>query len=385
MHTLRRRVLMSAVDALIAGRRLTLIDLARSWLGADRVRAPLKAMDRLLSNEHLHAERERVYAGMARWLLRCQQPVIIVDWSELKNDKSWHMLRAAVAVGGRTLTILDQVFPGGLQGSPQAERQFLQRLKQILPAQARPILVTDAGFRTPWFRAVTAMGWRWVGRLRHRTYVKPIEAPATPEQWLPCKALYALVRKVPRDLGLMHTLPKQCWVCRMIVHGRPPKGRKHHTLQGLSVRSSHSRKQARREREPWLLVVSPELSDLSAQQLVNLYAKRMQIELSFRDLKSHRYGQGFEDSLTHKRHRLEILLLINALAAFASWLIGMACEAAGIDRWLSPWRSHRRLYSILRLGREALSRQWLRVPIDELLARLRHPSAYVLDQIGVAR
>jgi Transposase DDE domain len=54
---------------------------------------------------------------------------------------------------------------------------------------------------------------------------------------------------------------------------------------------------------------SPELP-LTARQMVRIYARRMQIELSFRDLKSHRYGQGFEDSLTRKGERIEVLLLL---------------------------------------------------------------------------
>ena len=112
MHALRGRVLLRAVEALVHGRRLTLIDLARSWPGADRIRAPLKALDRLLGNAHLHAERERIHAAMNRWLVRSEQPVIIVDWSDLKADRSWHLLRASIPVGGRTLTLLDMVFPG---------------------------------------------------------------------------------------------------------------------------------------------------------------------------------------------------------------------------------------------------------------------------------
>ena len=34
MHALRQRVLLKATEALISGRRLTLINLARSWPGA---------------------------------------------------------------------------------------------------------------------------------------------------------------------------------------------------------------------------------------------------------------------------------------------------------------------------------------------------------------
>ena len=66
MHEARSRVLLRSVEALLTGRRLTLMDIARAWPGAERVRAPLKAFDRLLSNPHLHHERERIYGDMAR-------------------------------------------------------------------------------------------------------------------------------------------------------------------------------------------------------------------------------------------------------------------------------------------------------------------------------
>ena len=148
------------------------------------------------------------------------------------------------------------------------------------------------------------------------------------------------------------------------------------------VSNSNSRKNAQREREPWLLMASPSLT-LSARQLVTLYARRMQIELSFRDLKSHRYGQAFEDSLTRKGPRIEVLLLLSALAAFAAWLVGMACEARGIDQWLTPFRSKRRLYSVMRLGREALVRRWVQIPLSHLIEQLRQPTPALLDQLSV--
>jgi hypothetical protein len=381
MHALRRQTLLAAVESLLAGRRLVLMDLARSWIGAERVRAPLKRLDRLLSNRRLCAEREAIYAAMARWLVRHPHPVILVDWSDLKDDKSWHLLRAAVPVGGRSLTLLEMVFPGREQGAPQAERRFLQRLKAILPVDACPILVTDAGFRAPWFRAVSELGWWWVGRLRHRTLVKPVDVANTPEQWVPCRALYVLASTTPRDLGLMDTVRSAPWVCRMIIYGKAACGRKHRTRKGEIARGTASRKHAHREREPWLLVVSPQLQ-LTARQLTALYRRRMQIEASFRDLKSHRYGNAFEDSLTRKGSRLEILLLLNALATFASWLAGLACEASGLDQWLAPRRCRRRLYSVLRVGREALVRRWPIGMAHDLIDRLKSPDNHWLDQTG---
>jgi hypothetical protein len=55
-------------------------------------------------------------------------------------------------------------------------------------------------------------------------------------------------------------------------------------------------------------------ADRVLQKCVALYGRCMQIELSIRDLKWHRYGQGFEDSLTRNGKRIEILLLVNVLA-----------------------------------------------------------------------
>ena len=384
IHASRRRVLLGAVDALIAGRRLTLMDLARSWLGAERVRAPLKALDRLLGNRHLQREREQIYASMAQWLMRHRRPLILIDWSDLKPDGSWHVLRAAVPVGGRALPILDMVFPGGMQGSPQAEGRFLQRLIAIVPPGVKPILVTDAGFRIPWFRAVSALGWSWVGRLRHRTRVKPADEADHPSQWLPCKVLYALVTRAARDLGLMHLAASQAWLCRMILHSSPPKGRKCRNRAGQPARRKHSLHNAQREREPWLLVASPDLGDLNPQQLVAIYARRMQIECSFRDLKSHRYGHAYEDSLTRKGSRIDVLLLISALATFASWLIGLACRSAGLDRWLSPCSSNRPLYSIVWLGHQALLRHWPTASLYHVMRRLQDPYLTLLEQCGVS-
>lgn len=386
MHALRERALLRAVEALLHGRRLTLIDVARSWPGATRVRAPLKAFDRLLGNRHLQAEHAAIDRDMARWLLRGPQPVIVIDWSDLKPDKSWCLLRAAVPVGGRTLTLLDMVVPGKQQGSPRAEKRFLLQLRALIPDEVRPILVTDAGFRTPWFRAVSAMGWHWLGRLRGRTRVKPQDAPDHANEWLDSRQLHALASAHPCELPPMQANRSDPLDCRLVIYAKKRRGRRNRNQRfpAKVSRASSSLKASAREREPWLIVASPELQTPSARQLVNLYARRMQIELAFRDLKSHRYGQGMEDSLTRRGERLQMLLLVSTLAAFASWLAGLGCEATGIALWLYPISSARKLYSTLRLGREALVGHWPMEPIARWLDRLRSLPPAVLNQMALA-
>jgi hypothetical protein len=77
------------------------------------------------------------------------------------------------------------------------------------------------------------MGWYWLGRLRHRTLVKPVEIADAPEAWVPCRALYELAVAAPRDLGMIDTVRAKPWRCRVMVHAKPPKGRKQRNRQGL--------------------------------------------------------------------------------------------------------------------------------------------------------
>jgi hypothetical protein len=152
------------------------------------------------------------------------------------------------------------------------------------------------------------MGWHGLGRLRSRTQLKPTDAPDAPEQWVPCKAMYEQCMGKARPFRLMGATHSTPFKARVVLHGKPPQGRKDRNRQGAPARNSNSRNSARRELEPRIPMASPGL-ELSKRQVVTLYARRIHGELPFRDLKSPRHGQGFEDSLTRKGARIEVQLL----------------------------------------------------------------------------
>lgn len=293
MHAMRVQVLLGAVQALLSSRRLVLMELARAWPGAETVRAPLKRVDRLLSNLHLQSEMSGLYAALARWLVRSTEPLIVVDWSALKQDESLHVLRAGMVLQGRTLTIYEQIYPQCELGSQHAHRRFLHGLKQVLPKATRPIVLTDAGFRCPWFREVEALGWHWIGRVRNHVYVK---LPGS-ARWQFTRQLLVPDRKLT-IFGTVRLARHQPFVCQLLRYCRPLRGRKHRTCEGRISYDPASRKAARSLREPWLLAYSTSLQSVSAARIAAGYAKRMQIEQSFRDLKSARYGCALRYSLT---------------------------------------------------------------------------------------
>lgn len=263
IHATRLHVLVAAVDAVTRGGRLTLTGLGHTLRSRTSVKHTIKRMDRLLGNTHLQRERLLIYAAVTRHVLGAQtRPVIAVDWADLTTDRHWQLLRAALPVGGRAVTRYDEVHSLQKLGNRQVQRMFLRRLQQVLPAGVRPILVTDAGFRSPWFRTVEQLGWTFVGRVRNRDLVR-VE-PASP--WIACKSLYARARATPKTVGACDLVRSQPFRCQLVVVKEPRKHRVHISVWGQKVRSGHSRKQAAGHREPWLLATSLALADYQATQ-----------------------------------------------------------------------------------------------------------------------
>ncbi|WP_126456857.1 hypothetical protein [Sulfuriflexus mobilis] len=115
-----------------------------------------------------------LYQALAQRLIGKQrQPVILVDWSDLSAGRKFHLLRASLPVGGRALTLYEETHHQQYEGNPQVHARFLLALKTILPDDCCPVIVTDAGYRVPRFKAVQALGWDFVGRIGGHTMISP--------------------------------------------------------------------------------------------------------------------------------------------------------------------------------------------------------------------
>lgn len=371
IHATRLTVLCVAVDALIHSGRLTVTGLGRAVRSMTTVKHAIKRMDRLLSNGQLQDEREPIQAAVIRWILGAQtQPVIVVDWSDLTADRRWQLLRAALPVGGRALTLYEEVHPLGRLTNPQVHRAFLRTLHRLVPPGITPIVVTDAGFRAPWFREVDRIGWTFVGRVRNRNHVQFPEATG----WVRSKSLYDHATATPTRLGRCELVESHPMHCQLVLVKEPRKHRIHCSRLGHKVRSSSSRKQAACNQEPWLLATSEHLAGARADQVVACYRKRMQIEEAFRDLKDARFGVGLSLSHTTQAERFAILLLIASLAQLAVWLVGHATVKAGYHWRYQANTTRRRLtVSVIALGlqvarraREHFTRRDLLAPLLQL-------------------
>jgi hypothetical protein len=348
MHAKRREALATAVVAAVLGARLTVTALGRSMRSPAMEKHCIKRADRLLSNVTLQEQCFDVYRAQARHILGAvQRPVVLVDWSDLDASQTHFLLRASTPLGGRSLTLYEEVHPLGGKDKPGVHQAFLRKFQAVVPAGCRPIVVTDAGFRTPWFKQVERFGWDWVGRIRHRHMVQFAET----DPWMSAKSLYEQATGRPKDLGEVRLTRNHALDCRLVLYKARPKGRVKTTRFGQRARSRHSQKNAARERDPWLLATSLPAGSSSAKQIVALYATRMQIEEAFRDIKSARYGLSLEYSGTRQLQRLQVLLLIGSLAMMVLWLLGKATELTGQHRqFQANTIKHRTVLSTIFLG-----------------------------------
>lgn len=334
IHQKRLTILLLATQALHIGQRLSLTQLGRRLSSKALVKHNIKRIDRLLGNTHMQQERSTVYGFMVHELLKGNQcPAIIVDWSDLTVEREYHLLRASLPVGGRALTLYEEVHPQKDIGSPKVQKQFLRTLQTMLPHHCCPILITDAGFRNPWFKEVRKLGWDYVGRVRNRDML----TPANQGHWQPCKTFYKSATRQARYLGeytVVRTNPINTY---LYLVKEKAKGRHQYNLDGTRTTRGKSEKIAKRQNDPWLITTSIGGEQKEAQRIIKLFKTRMQIEESFRDTKSHRIGFSINESLTRHQQRLEVLLLIGALATFNTWLIGLLTE---LKQWHLQYQSN---------------------------------------------
>jgi len=352
VHGSRLKAAMFAVDALLAGGRLSLTALGRSTVGPVAPKHCIKRIDRLLGNRRFHQDFKHFFRAVASVVVaRSGRPVVLVDWTKVCGGQ--HALVAAVAADGRSLPFYLEVHPDSQLGNRKVQGAFLDKLGDLLPAGCKPVIVSDAGFQCPWFEQVQAKGWSFVGRLSSHIHAQPNGQA----QWTRVSKLYARAQEHTQDLGkcsLAKTNPLPS--IRVLLGKRFVRNTKRPTQKrGFRGRSRGSVRTSERAKQPWVLATN--LFDTSTAEVVRIYSMRMQIEESFRDIKNHRFGWSFEDARSRSAGRVAALLVIGMVATVIATGVGRAAEAAKLHHeYQANTVRHRRVLSHFVLGTGLISR-----------------------------
>jgi len=354
IHKVRLASLMAITETAAIYQKLFLTGLGRYLQNNNQTRSNIQKVDRLLGNEHLYKERDPLYQLMMRCLIGSQhQPLILVDWTCINSTTNLYALRASLPLSGRSIVLYEECHPKKKENNHRVHKAFLKRMKSLLPEGTQPIIVTDAGFRAPWFAQVLSMGWDFVGRLRNKNLIAMDEDSA----WVLSGNYYAQARSKARCLG-SGLLTKKTKVPAYFVLYKGQSKRRHKLNKNKThCQSSKSRRYAKAHKEPWFLVTSLNTCAQQPKDVVNIYQKRMRIEEHIRDSKCPHYGLGLKKSLTLSTKRMNILLLICALASFAAWLAGLHTTAIGkAANFQAHSAKYKQVLSKFYLGREALRR-----------------------------
>ncbi len=120
--------------------------------------------------------------------------------------------------------------------------------------------------------------------------------------------------------------------CQILLYKSRSKGRKNQRSTRTHCHHPSPKIYSASAKEPWVLATNLPVEIRTPKQLVNIYSKRMQIEETFRDLKSPAYGLGLRHSRTSSSERFDIMLLIALMLQLTCWLAGVHAQKQGWDK-----------------------------------------------------
>jgi hypothetical protein len=246
MHATRQKAVTDCVYSLANGSTATVTSIGRGIDSKAYEKHSIKRADRLLSNPNLLREKTLVYAAVCRLFCTAKHPTISIDWSDFDDCKRHFLLRAALSFDGRAITLYEEVHPLSTKEEPATHKLFLQTLSHLLPADCKPVIVTDAGFKTPWFRQIEALGWYFVGRVRKPTYYSTNNGA----NWQCISQLYAKATQRPKQYQA-EIARGSPFACTLTLYKQKAKGRHALNADGSIKASKISKSNARANTDPW--------------------------------------------------------------------------------------------------------------------------------------
>lgn len=351
IHKTRLQSIIPVLTAIITSKQLRLTQLGRAIDTQGKERAGIRRVDRLLANKFYQTKPIKIYRAITSQVVGNQgRPIILVDWSGIPNsrftaEKGEHsLLRASLIAEGRSITLYEEVHSKKKENNNQVHDEFLKTLHSMLPKVCCPYIVTDAGFKNPWFRSVLSLGWDYIGRVRGTVHYDDKTG------FKSIKALFGLASNTPKLLGNFKLSKDNPLETKFYTYKHRLVGRHKLTRAGKIDQHKDSVNYSNSYREPWILVSS--LKGFSAaSRVIKIYKFRMTIEGSFRDNKSTEFGFSMNENFTIKAERYTVWLLLATLAGFIAWIVGYAAEQKNLhyDFQANTYR-HRRVLSFFYLG-----------------------------------
>lgn len=319
IHVKRKKCLSRFLsDLMDYDTTLSVTEIGKKLTSKSTVKSKIYAAHTFVNNYKLERDIVCIYKGLARFFWsNAKQIVVLIDWTGACS-KGYHVLQASVAAHGRSIPIYHEVHSESDQENADIHRQFLLRLKDVIPAHLSVTIITDAGFHREWFQQVLDLGWNVIGRI-YSLYCYQIEGDT----------VWNKVKDVVFDgVGKASALGK-------VKLGKTKKGVTGYLytykerLSGQIRKKknnypSHDKAHSDYYKKGWVIFSS---LDKPARCLVFYYKKRMQIEQNFKDIKNEQLGLGLRRNLSSGRTRINMLFFLAVLLIIIAWWFGLMIES----------------------------------------------------------
>jgi len=329
IHKKRLQAVMDVAAGLTKSKQLTIVEIGRHLRNDIDIKYRVKKVDRLLGNKHLYSELDCLYAGLSKYVFKYlsqdKYSPIVIDLCFLKDTRDIQMLSAEVATQGRTLPLYREVFKiGELKGR---EKDFIEKLSECIPRDRDVLIIMDAGFGDDWFEAIELQSWYWLVRARSGKYIKL----SNEDEWREASELFSRAGTRAKCYENAYITQSHARPCRVIIKKGGEKSKRKRPSKLPRNYNSANGNYKRLAQEPWILATNlPKTYDTT--KVIYSYKKRMQIEESFRDIKSTRYGLASRYIQTRCIYRWAIAMLLAAIAQITLWVIGVIGHSQGFQR-----------------------------------------------------
>ena len=287
----------------------------------------IKQVDRMLANSKVDAA--KVMQHVIPVLISGRSRIVVaVDWTEFASNGHSTVAVSMITEHGRAtplmwLTVASKKLK---KRRSQYEDRVLWRLRLAVPEHVHVTVLADRGFADTglFWTLQEKMRFDYVIRFKAGTFVESTDGDARPAgDWVPSNG-------------------------RAKRLGQPLMTRKRRRVPAVVCVKRAGMK------ESWCLVTS--LAAGTAEEIVQLYSRRFDIEHSFRDQKDWRFGLALDHMTLGTPGRRDRMLLVLALATMFSVIVGAAGEQIGLDRTLrANTETRKRTHSLLRQGREYMA------------------------------
>ncbi len=288
----------------------------------------IKQVDRLLANSKV--DPSTVMQHVVPALVSGRSRIVVaVDWTEFASNGHSTVAVSMITEHGRAtplmwLTVASKRLK---KRRSQFEDRVLWRLRLAIPAHVHVTVLADRGFADTglFWTLREKMGFDYVIRFKAGTIVESADGDVRPaSDWVPTNGQ---AKRLVQPLMTRKRRSVPVVVC----------------VKRAGMKDS------------WCLVSS--LADgFTAEEIVQLYGRRFDIEHTFRDQKDWRFGRALDHMTLGTPDRRDRMLLVLALATMFSVIVGAAGERLGLDRTLrANTEIRKRTHSLVRQGHEYMA------------------------------